>query len=61
MMVKAKKDKGIISFKEIKPLQMIRGQLSQLKLMLQSNAPIWFILTHFRLHYLHRISVKRKK
>ena len=61
MMVKAKKNKGIISFKEIKPLQMIRGQLSQLKLMLQSNAPIWFILTHFRLHYLHRISVKRKK
>lgn len=44
----------------MKLLRIIKGQLSKLKLMVLSDAPIWLIFSHFKLNYLHRISFDRK-
>lgn len=43
----------------MKLLRFLKAELSKLKLMVLSNAPVWFIVTHFRLHFAHRLSSVR--
>jgi len=41
-------------------LQMIKHQLYKLGILIFSNAPLWLILTHFKINFLHNISPHRK-
>lgn len=42
-------------------LKKVEKQFCKLKLMVMSDAPAWFILTHFRLNFLHRLCSVRSE
>jgi len=45
----------------MKLLRLIKSSLSKLKLMILSGAPIWLVISHFKLNSLHRLSPDRQR